>query len=438
VSERPVAPPPGPKPRPAAQARQPFAVDVREPPDVGFRRTVLVRIGLVFFALVLGGTIVRYAVSPMPPRIVISNVVVSLIFLATPLLARSGARPSVLAAPIMLGLLVILFNAGMLAGGVNAPVAALSPLLPMLGFCFGGRRLGILGLVTVLALIVWLVIAERLGLVAPLLDPVTVSMQRASMLLFIVAGAYSIGATYESARRLYEQRLVEVSRLASLGTMAGGIAHEINNPLAVIAGYGHRLGYLAESGPLDAQELAGLSQRIVAMTKRMAAIVAGLRAYARDDCSEAPLPTLVAECIDDACAFGAERFKNAGVELRQLPVPADLRILARKTQVTQVLLNLLNNAFDAVEPLPQKWVEIGCSTAADMVTVTVTDAGPGLPPEVLANMFVPFFTTKEVGRGTGLGLAICAGIMARHGGDIGVDERAKNTRFLVRFPRSAE
>jgi len=222
--------------------------------------------------------------------------------------------------------------------------------------------------------------------------------------------------------------------MASLGTMASGIAHEINNPLTVIAGQAHQLEWMAQKGDADPKEIEALAARIAAMTGRMAKIVAGLRAYARDAAGEPLTSCSLREALEDALALSRERFTKAAVELRIDPIPYELTIMARPTQVTQIVLNLLDNAYDAVQNQDERWVAVTAATAGGRVELRVTDNGPGIPRAARAKIFTPFFTTKEVGRGTGLGLSICAGLMAQHGGEIVLDEKSPSTSFVLRFP----
>src|SRR6185312_3312229 len=113
---------------------------------------------------------------------------------------------------------------------------------------------------------------------------------------------------------------------------------------------------------------------------------------------------------------------------------ADLRIHARPSQISQVLLNLLNNGLDAIRTMTQPWIEIAVVKCEDLVEISVTDSGHGIPNHIANRMMEPFFTTKEVGSGTGLGLAISRGIIEDHHGKFYYDQESANTRFVVALP----
>src|SRR5262249_34026595 len=104
------------------------------------------------------------------------------------------------------------------------------------------------------------------------------------------------------------------------------------------------------------------------------------------------------------------------------------------TQIGQVLLNLLSNAFDAVEHAPEKWVALSFSHQDGRVEIAIEDSGPGIPGDLRQRMFQPFFTTKPVGKGTGLGLSISHGIIHAHGGSLVLDESSDHTRFVMSLP----
>jgi C4-dicarboxylate-specific signal transduction histidine kinase len=107
----------------------------------------------------------------------------------------------------------------------------------------------------------------------------------------------------------------------------------------------------------------------------------------------------------------------------------------RPVQLSQVFLNLLNNAFDAIEGAPSPWIRVELYSEDDFIEVSVTDSGPGVAKEIRSRIMEPFFTTKPLGKGTGLGLSVSAGIMKAHHGSLFLDETSPNTRFVVRMPR---
>lgn len=227
-----------------------------------------------------------------------------------------------------------------------------------------------------------------------------------------------------------QDKLVHSAKLSALGEMAAGIAHEINNPLAIIHFYSTQL---AEAGlPASATEIAA---KIDKTSERIAKIVAGLRAFARGDAMDKLQPVDLDSVVGETLELCQVRRKKQRVLLLAGRVPPGVKINCRGTQIVQVLLNLLNNAFDAVAGSEEAWIGVDVQVLDERITVAVSDNGPGISPENRKRIMQPFFTTKETGKGTGLGLSIAHGIAAAHGGSLTLDETSKQTRFILTLPR---
>lgn len=238
-------------------------------------------------------------------------------------------------------------------------------------------------------------------------------------------------------QRRSEISLIESSRLATLGEMAGGIAHEINNPLTVITGKTAVLLRQLQSAELDRSKMERDLRKIEETTLRIAKIVKGLRQFSRQVDHEPYVWTSMTQLIEDALSLCAERFRNNGTELI-VDCPEDLKVKCRPVQIAQVLLNLLNNAFDATENLSERWVRVRVQPLGERVEIRVVDSGRGIPPDIAKKLMVPFFTTKEVGKGTGLGLSISAGIAQDHRGRLVYDDSGTHTQFLLDLPTDPE
>jgi signal transduction histidine kinase len=252
----------------------------------------------------------------------------------------------------------------------------------------------------------------------------------------------SVVARQSSHRREKEHlaSLVTASKMASLGEIAAGVAHEINNPLASISIVGQTLARIAEEKvngkAIDPAVLSKQVLRISSCVQRIMGIVRGLSDFSRDSSEDPYQPCSLARILEETLDLCHARFFHFGVELRVSAVPRDLQIQCRASQILQVLLNLLNNAFDAVQGLDEQWVELEFRIEDPWVELSITDSGPGIPSEVARNMMKPFFTTKAAGKGTGLGLSISSRIIAEHGGSLRLDEGSAHTRFLVRVPKT--
>lgn len=232
---------------------------------------------------------------------------------------------------------------------------------------------------------------------------------------------------------------VESARLASLGEMASGIAHEINNPLAIIKASAEQILSLKVED--DGEELgqrarAGV-ERINKVTDRISKIISGLRTFARDGRFDEFESITVDRLVADTLDFCMARFKNHGVQLLHDQIEKGISLNCRQVQVSQVLLNLLNNSFDALTAAATAYpiVSIECLESQRFIELIVSDNGPGIPVEIRDKVLLPFFTTKEVGKGTGLGLSISRSIMADHGGELIVGSPERGTRIIMRFPK---
>ncbi|MEW6056980.1 MAG: ATP-binding protein [Bdellovibrionota bacterium] len=231
-----------------------------------------------------------------------------------------------------------------------------------------------------------------------------------------------------------QQQIVFASKLSALGEMAAGVAHEINNPLTVIHAKAGLLKDLAEAGELTGTKLLEMAKSIESTAMRISKIVRGLRALARDGRNDPFEMASLGGIVDHVLEICRQRYIDHGVRLEVAPVPASLNIECRQTQVEQVLLNLLSNAYDAVVDLEERWVRIEFNALQDDLEITVSDSGPGVPKELREKIFQPFFTTKEVGKGTGLGLGISLSLVAEHNGRLTLDSSSNHTRFVVRLP----
>ena len=215
--------------------------------------------------------------------------------------------------------------------------------------------------------------------------------------------------------------------------MASGIAHEINNPLAIIKGKAYQILKRLENGEVNVDFLSKEVSKIEQNSLRIVKIIKGLRTFSRHGEADPFKGVSFKSILDDVLELCYERFKYQGVELK---VSGDLstEIRCQETQLAQVVLNLINNAHDAVVDTPKPWVHVHADNDGESLRITVTDSGPGISEEIAQKIMQPFFTTKEVGMGTGLGLSISKGIVEIHGGRLFLDRNCPNTRFVIDLP----
>jgi PAS domain S-box-containing protein len=223
--------------------------------------------------------------------------------------------------------------------------------------------------------------------------------------------------------------LIQSAKMSALGEMAGGIAHEINTPLAAIKIFAQKI---ARSDVSDKDAYS--ATRISETASKIGKIITGLKSFARnaemEDFVEIPFKNL----LDNVFILCQNRFQNHGVilDLQDLP---DITLSCRPIQIEQVFMNLLNNAFDATEESEQKIITLSTHfIPGEDLRFSISNQGELIPEEIRAKIMDPFFTTKPIGKGTGLGLSISLGILKSHGGDL-ILEAGAPTTFTMVFPK---
>ncbi len=255
---------------------------------------------------------------------------------------------------------------------------------------------------------------------------------------FLLGISEDITQKVSDKQLLEEQRikLLHAEKMTSLGEVAGGIAHEINNPLAIIQGRVEQLKRYAENDLLDKERVITTTDSVINTIKRVTKIIRGLRNFARDAEHDDFEPAKVAEVVSETVDFCRTRFNNHGVELEVEEIDPTIFINCRSVQISQVILNLLNNAFDAIEGKADPYVKIKVVSHDNTVDIRIIDSGLGISRDVAEKIMLPFFTTKEVGKGTGLGLSISSAIIQTHKGRLYVDHSQSNTTFVIELPKS--
>ncbi len=236
-----------------------------------------------------------------------------------------------------------------------------------------------------------------------------------------------------TSRKVVQSQLVQSAKMASLGEMAGGIAHEVNNPLTIIMGKEARIERMLRSQTPDLEIVFKDLNSIRETSDRIVKIVKGLKWFSRDASLDSFVLVDSKQLIVDVLDLCREKFMKSGIEIKVASL-SNLDIECRKVEISQVLLNLLNNSYDAIEKLDQKWIEVSVAASANSVQFNITDSGQGIPPEVSEKMMEPFFTTKPVGKGIGLGLSVSQGIALSHHGRLFLDQNSSHTCMVLELP----
>ncbi len=231
-----------------------------------------------------------------------------------------------------------------------------------------------------------------------------------------------------------QETLVQAGKLAALGELAAGIAHELNQPLQGIRGYAQELQELVRS---PSEPVTMSLQEIVANADKMATIIGYLRTFVRKS-TEQHEWTDIHATIEEALKMLSRQFASRGIEVRRDFHPELPSVYANPLQLEQVFINLATNARDAIEAAGRGRgvIEIRTRSVGELVEIEFRDDGIGMDSRTKAKAFNPFFTTKEVGRGMGLGLSLSYGMISKLQGSIVVEsEVGRGTAFFVRVPR---
>lgn len=235
----------------------------------------------------------------------------------------------------------------------------------------------------------------------------------------------------EARLQVVQQELVQANRLAILGQVAAGVAHEINQPVATIRAYADNARVFLERSQTDpARENLGA---IAALTERIGRITEELKAFARKGRTAAE-PVELRDVIDGALVLLRSRFSGQLEALSIRHPPPGLTVLGNRVRLEQILINLFQNALEALEGRDDAKVEISVTETSDEAAITIADNGPGIPAAILGSLFTPFNTSKE--NGLGLGLVISKDIAADYGGRIDVTSGDSGTRFTVHLVKA--
>lgn len=233
-----------------------------------------------------------------------------------------------------------------------------------------------------------------------------------------------------------QQNLIQNAKMSALGRMAAGMAHEINNPLAIIVGKVNGLKRIIDkTNTIDMEILSQDLGKILNTANRIAKIISSLRSFSRNGAQDPFFDVSLKSWVSETLELCRQSMLSKAITLNVAEVP-EIKIRCRESQLSQVLVNLLNNSVDAVKNQSKKEISLTFEVTKKMLNIYVRDTGPRIPPDVQSRLMEPFFTTKAPGAGTGLGLSISLGIMREHGGNIRFIPHDVQTCFVMEVPLS--
>ena len=258
----------------------------------------------------------------------------------------------------------------------------------------------------------------------------------------VVGASWDITQQTELQQNFDRERALALhsTKLAFLGEMAGGVAHEINNPLAIIQASADQIKELNRDSHID-RSLVEKKLNVISVTvNRIAKIVQGLRSFSKNSKNDCSQLVNVTEVVEQTLSLCQEKLKGKGIEVIKEFGKSDLAVLALPSQVSQILLNLISNSEDALaeKNIQSKLIRIQVTSDDKNIYIKIFDSGAEIPQEVREKIFQPFFTTKEIGKGTGLGLSASLGIMRSFDGNLTFDPRFGSTCFVMSFPKPTE
>lgn len=244
--------------------------------------------------------------------------------------------------------------------------------------------------------------------------------------------------------KLSTAQVIEQSKLSSLGKMASGIAHEVNNPLAII---NLKVSYFMDlfedpDEELEEEDILDVMNNIQEATNRISKIIQSLRSFAKDHKSEEIEVIPFSEVIDTVLDFCSKKLKLNNIVFKQNNIP-ETNLYAKRSQISQVLVNLINNAIEAHtdKANKNKYVEISAyqNSNSNLLEISIKDNGEGIDAGISHRIFEPFFTTKDVGSGTGVGLSVSKSFAESNGGTLFYEEQnISETEFILTVPVHGE
>lgn len=231
-----------------------------------------------------------------------------------------------------------------------------------------------------------------------------------------------------------KHQMLEKNKLASLGEMAAGIAHEVNNPLTVIHSNNSIIQKLIQRDEFDISKIQKLTEKTRDQIERITGIITSLRNLSRGLANDNSEYFSIDQVLSEVISLAKMRDKSKKI-IFQFNSQIQFNTFGNRGQIVQVILNLLNNAIDAIEESTDPWVIIELQDNGKYVDLVITDSGKGISKEIVDKIFMPMYTTKDVGKGTGLGLSLSRTFIEQNFGSLDYISSGKNTSFKISLPK---
>ena len=256
----------------------------------------------------------------------------------------------------------------------------------------------------------------------------------AGILVYIVSFTFvNLNSELQKAVITQRELLLESAKYQSLGQMASNLAHDINNPLFAIQGKLHQMRNLLSREQLDQKNCDQIVESVEATILKLSQIVKGITTFAREGRGDQMVSIRVDELVEGNLALALNRIKILRIDL-EVRITPNIQVICYPSFVSQILLNLINNAIDALEGRELKKIIVEAHIENEWVHIIVKDSGSGVPVEIENKIFDSFFTTKAFGKGTGIGLSIAKGLAEAHSGDLKYQRSSNLTNFILRLP----
>lgn len=275
---------------------------------------------------------------------------------------------------------------------------------------------------------------------SPTLGAVIVSTRKIPLIIknkkYLLGISFDITKQRELEKSLKQERSIALqkSKLANLGEMASGIAHEINNPLSFIQQYNLLIRKLEEKTN-NCDKTLGYTEKIDIGIERIVNIISSMKKMSRDSGEDPGQKYSFSRILDETLIFVKTKLQEFEIELKIEQNPEEQFLIdCKPNEISQVLINLINNAIRVAAELKEDWIKITIEKVDNNLKVRIIDPGKGISEELCEKIFQPFFSTSEIGEGTGLGLSISHSIISDHKGDLIYEFDGHHTNFVITLP----